>query len=418
MPQVLDFFRKLFDTSDFPARWHCGRWTDFHGWLYILSDLLVWSAYFTIPLLIFGYIRKKAVPFHNVFYLFGSFILACGFTHLVDAVIFWHPVYRLSALARFFTGVISWVTVFAIIRVLPLAFAMRTPADFEEEIEKRKGIEKALKKTEQELLQKTRDLETKLAELQRFAFVASHDLKEPLRKISLFSSKFQSEFSNQLPKKGLMYLHRIQENAARQQQLVDEVLQLAQLANTPSVKAKVSLQELAEEAAADLEVMVQETNAIIHIGHLPEAEVAPIQIRQLFQNLLSNALKFRLPDNRPNIQISSEIVTFPTVNWPQRFQHDFTILPDPTHSDTEQFCKIVVQDNGIGFEPEYAENIFQMFKRLHGHEYDGTGLGLAVCKQIVENHHGSIAATSRPGKGATFTILLPLKSKPFNDSDK
>ncbi len=530
MQQVLDFFRKLFDTSDFPARWHCGRWTDFHGWLYIISDLLIWSAYFAIPLLLFGYIRKKEVPFHRVFYLFGAFILACGITHLLDAIIFWSPVYRLSAVARFFTGVISWVTVFAVLRVLPAAFAMRTPVDFEKEIEKRKAVEKELnknnhllnlaqqiarmghwewrknegtivhgsaellriyeiagdngalhyedllqrthpddrdyvvanwqkamqegllapsyyrligssnqivhimvqgdalrdangdiigligttqdvtqaKRTEEELLQKTRDLESKVIELQRFAFIASHDLKEPLRKISLFASRLQGQFGATLPEKGTEYVQKIQENANRQQQLVDEIMQLSRLSETTETKVWTSLSALAEEVRSDLELLIQDNQAIVLIGALPEAPVAPVQIRILFQNLLNNALKFRLPDRVSEIRISGEIVTRSHADWPQEIPANFSIINDPAFR--EQFCKIVVQDNGIGFEPEYAQMIFQMFKRLHGHEYAGTGLGLAICKQIVENHRGMISAASQPGEGATFTIFLPLTS--------
>jgi len=530
MQQVLDFFRKLFDTSDFPARWHCGRWTDFHGWLYISSDLLIWSAYFAIPLLLFSYMRKKEVPFHRVFYLFGAFILACSVTHLLDAVIFWSPVYRLSALARFVTGVISWITVFALLRVLPAAFAMRTPVDFEKEIEKRKAVEQELnknnhllnlaqqiarmghwewrrdegaivrgsaellriyeiggdsgvlhyadllqrthpddrdymvsnwqkamqegflapshyrlvgssnqivhimvrgdalrnengeligligtaqdvtqaKKTEEELLQKTRDLESKVVELQRFAFIASHDLKEPLRKIGLFASRLQSQFGAALPEKGVEYVQKIQENAHRQQQLVDEIMQFSRLSESQEAKVWTSLSALAEEVCNDLELLIQDNQAIVQIGALPEAPVAPVQIRILFQNLLNNALKFRLPDRVPEIHISGEIVTRSHVDWPQEIPANFSIINDPTFR--EQFCKVVVQDNGIGFAPEYAQTIFQMFKRLHGHEYAGTGLGLAICKQIVDNHGGIINATGHPGEGAVFTIFLPLSS--------
>ncbi len=528
MQQVLDFFRKLFDTGDFPARWHCGRWTDFHGWLYIISDLLIWSAYFAIPLLLFGYIRKKEVPFHRIFYLFGAFILACGITHLLDAIIFWSPVYRLSALARFFTGVVSWVTVLALLRVLPAAFAMRTPVDFEKEIEKRKAVEQELnknnhllnlaqqiarmghwewrqsegaivhgsaellriyeiagtngmlhyedllqrthpddrdymvsswqkavqegllapsyyrligssnqiiqimvrgdalrnengevigligtaqdvtqaKKTEEELLQKTRDLESKVVELQRFAFIASHDLKEPLRKIGLFASRLQSQFGTTLPEKGAEYVQKIQENANRQQQLVDEIMQLSRLSDSQEIKVWTSLSALAEEVCSDLELLVHENHAIIQIDTLPEAPVAPVQIRILFQNLINNALKFRLQNRVPEIHISGEIVTRSHADWPQEIPASFSIINDPAFR--EQFCKIVVQDNGIGFEPEYAKAIFQMFKRLHGHEYAGTGLGLAICKQIVENHGGIINASSQPGEGTAFTIFLPL----------
>ncbi len=532
MQQVLDFFLKLFDTSDFPARWHCGRWTDFHGWLYIISDLLIWSAYFAIPLLIFNYIRKKEVPFHRVFYLFGTFIFACGTTHLLDALIFWEPLYRLSALVRLGTGIVSWLTVLTLLQVLPIAFAMRTSTDFEKEIEKRKTIEQELNKNnhllnhaqqiaklghwewrkkdgvqiqgstelrriygisngngsllyedflqrthpddqpqmiadwrvatqkghlepayyriindaqqyihvlvrgdaivneggeitgligtvqdvsqirrnEEDLLHKTRELESKVAELKRFAFIASHDLKEPLRKISVFASRFREIYSETLPPKGLEYLQKIQDNAGRQQQLVDEIMQLSQLADTEDKREWSSLNSLAQEACDDLELLIRENDALVDIGTLPQAFVVPVQIRILFQNLINNALKFRRPEQRSEIHISGDLVSLADLGWPQEVSDDFSIMNDPNFRKREQYCRLVVRDNGIGFSPEYATSIFEIFRRLHGQEYAGTGLGLAICKQIVDNHRGLITATGRPGEGATFTMYLPVAS--------
>jgi len=142
MKQVAEFFRKLLDTSDWPPRWHCGKWSEFHGWLYIVSDLLVWSAYFAIPLIIIRYISKKHdARFIRVYFLFAGFILACGATHFFDAVTFWYPVYRLNALVRAITGILSWTTVFYLIKVLPVAFTLRSSAELEAEVEQRKKAE-------------------------------------------------------------------------------------------------------------------------------------------------------------------------------------------------------------------------------------------------------------------------------------
>lgn len=135
MGQIEDFFRKLLDYSDWPPRWHCGEWSSFHGWLYITSDLLIWSAYFVIPLCIIRYLSRKQGPkFVRIYFLFAGFILACGATHFLDAVAFWYPVYRLSALVRFITGIISWVTVFYLIRLLPKAFSLRPPIEMAKEL--------------------------------------------------------------------------------------------------------------------------------------------------------------------------------------------------------------------------------------------------------------------------------------------
>jgi len=120
------FFKKLFDSSDWPPRWHCGQWTD-HGWLYIISDLLIWSAYFTIPVVIIRFISKKQdIRFTRLYFMFAAFILACGATHFLDALAFWIPVYRLNALARFITGVVSWATVFYLVKYLPFVFSLKS----------------------------------------------------------------------------------------------------------------------------------------------------------------------------------------------------------------------------------------------------------------------------------------------------
>jgi PAS domain S-box-containing protein len=145
MKDVLDFFVKLLDSSDWPPRWHCGNWTDFHGWLYIISDLLIWSAYFAIPVIIIRFIsRRSHQRFTRLYFLFAGFILACGATHFLDAVMFWVPLYRLSALVRVITAVISWMTVFSLIRLLPYAFSLQSPQSLEAEIERRKRTESDL----------------------------------------------------------------------------------------------------------------------------------------------------------------------------------------------------------------------------------------------------------------------------------
>lgn len=147
MQEVYNFFKNLFEYSDFRSFWQNGNWTSFHGWFYIISDLLVWSAYFVIPLLILFYVVKKRRPlkFNSLYFLFASFILICGATYFVDALMFWLPIYRFSALIRFATGIISWVTVFYVVKILPKAFSMRSGEELQNEIDIRKEIEKELK---------------------------------------------------------------------------------------------------------------------------------------------------------------------------------------------------------------------------------------------------------------------------------
>ena len=142
MKTIAEFFNELFSTADWPARWNCGNWTDFHGWLYIVSDLAIWGAYFVIPILLILFVKKKpSLPLPKVFWLFGAFILFCGLTHLIDAIIFWWPAYRLSALVRFITAIVSWITIFALYKYLPVALSLKTAKDFEKELFDRKKSE-------------------------------------------------------------------------------------------------------------------------------------------------------------------------------------------------------------------------------------------------------------------------------------
>src|SRR5882672_10266252 len=135
MKDIKEFFSNLFEKDLWPARWHCGYWSEFHGWLYIFSDLMIWAAYFAIPLIILKYVSKRSgIRFHSAYFWFAAFILACGFTHLLDAIMFWVPVYRFNALTRFITAIISWLTVYNLIKMLPVAFSLKTSEQLEEEV--------------------------------------------------------------------------------------------------------------------------------------------------------------------------------------------------------------------------------------------------------------------------------------------
>ena len=148
----MEFWSKLFDTSDFPRRWGCGNWSDFHGWLHIVSDIGIWAAYFAIPLVLLYFIsERKDLPFRRVFILFGAFILCCGTTHLMEAIIFWYPLYRVAALVKLVTAVVSWVTIFALFRIIPRVLEMRSPEELQREIDARIEAEKALQNINAEL---------------------------------------------------------------------------------------------------------------------------------------------------------------------------------------------------------------------------------------------------------------------------
>ena len=241
------------------------------------------------------------------------------------------------------------------------------------------------KNDEQELHANAVRLEQSNRELQDFAFVASHDLQEPLRKIQAFGDRLKNKYGVVLDETGLDYLARMQNAAARMQVLINDLLSFSRITSKAKPFERVDLQEIAQAVVSDLEIRIEQTGAKVDIDPLPIIDADPTQMRQLIQNLLSNALKFQQADVKPHIKITAERVK----------------------SDAS-FCEITVADNGIGFEEKYLDRIFTLFQRLHGRsEYEGTGVGLAVCRKIVERHGGQITAHSAPQQGAKFIISLP-----------
>ena len=245
-------------------------------------------------------------------------------------------------------------------------------------------------KLHEELQKHTKELERSNRELKLFAYAASHDLQEPLRKIRTFSDRLQTRFEGQLDDRGQTYLTRMETAAARMQTLIEALLSFSRVTTDSNSYKPTNLNNVLQESLEDLETKIEETGAQITIDEsLPIIEADPTQIRQLFQNLISNALKFQPPQGTPQITISARL------------------LPDEQYPN---FCEIDICDNGIGIEAEYESRIFGMFQRLHSRQqFDGTGLGLAICQRIVERHHGMILVQSQLGEGSQFTIQLPLK---------
>ncbi len=229
----------------------------------------------------------------------------------------------------------------------------------------------------------TRKLEQSNRDLQEFAYVASHDLQEPLRKVQAFSNRLASKYADAFDETGRDYLNRMRDASQRMQVLINDLLTLSRVSTHAQPFSDVDLNLLAQEVLSNLENQVERSNGRVEIGELPKIEADPTQIRQLLQNLIGNALKFHLQERPPLIKVSAKVegVT----------------------------CQISVEDNGIGFDPQYLDRIFKPFQRLHSREeYEGSGMGLAICRRIVEHHGGAITATSVPGKGATFILTLPV----------
>lgn len=235
-------------------------------------------------------------------------------------------------------------------------------------------------------------------ELQEFASIASHDLQEPLRKISAFSYQLKTKFSEVLPAQGRDYLERMENAGQRMQTLIDDLLILSRVTTKAQPFVRVNLNQVTQEVLSDLEVRIQQTGARVEVSNLPTIDADPLQMRQLLQNLIGNALKFHRQEEPRLVKIYSQ------------HPHDGD---DPAkNSSAVECCQIIVEDNGIGFEQKYLERIFNAFQRLHGRSaYEGTGIGLAICRKIAERHGGSITATSTLGQGAKFIVTLPLEQR-------
>ena len=238
-------------------------------------------------------------------------------------------------------------------------------------------------------------------ELEDFAFVASHDLQEPLRKIRAFGNRLESGYHNEIDERGQDFLKRMLNAAERMSMLISDLLSFSRVSTRGKDFDDVNLATVANNVLSDLEVAIEERNAMINMPALPNIRGDRSQLEQLFLNLLSNALKFQKNDTQIVVDVTCE----------EASDED---LKEILSAEDYEWIKISVKDNGIGFEQSFAEKIFAPFQRLHGRsEYKGTGIGLAVCRRIVERHNGTIFATSTEGEGARFTFLLPKNSEPF-----
>ena len=238
--------------------------------------------------------------------------------------------------------------------------------------------------TERRLAAQRRELERSNTALQEFAFVASHDLQEPLRKILSFGERLGSSAGPLLERNARQYLDRMLSAAARMRSLISDLLAYSQVATSVEPFGTTDLAAIARDVVTDLETSISEAGGRVEVGELPVIEADALQMRRLLQNLVGNALKFRRKDAPPLVRLGAS-------------------------SSSEGICTVTVSDNGIGFKEEHGEKIFRMFGRLHGRaQYDGSGMGLAICRKIVERHGGSLAATSTTGQGAMFIVTLPV----------
>jgi PAS domain S-box-containing protein len=268
-------------------------------------------------------------------------------------------------------------------------------------VEKIMGITRditTLRNFERDQERHIRQLNKSNKELEEFAYIASHDLQEPLRKITMFGERLRLKFGNSLDQEGELFLSRILSSSASMKTLIDNLLEFSRANRSSNNFSTVDLRTLFGQAISDLELKIEETQTKIEVkGVLPRIEAVSSEMKQLFTNLLSNSIKFRKETSPSSVEVSVRKLT----KDEKRAYHLQTV---------RTFYKIDFRDNGIGFDEEYSDKIFEIFQRLHGKtEYPGCGIGLAICKKIIENHSGIISAHSMPDEGAIFTVILPEK---------
>lgn len=271
----------------------------------------------------------------------------------------------------------------------------------DELMDAKEGLEQKVLERTSALQHFSNELKRSNRELQDFAFVASHDLQEPLRKIRAFGDRLQQNYGERLGEQGADYVRRMQMASERMSRLITDLLSFSRITTKAKPFEPVSLNRIAEEVIDDLEVAIEETGASISCGDLPEIEADVFQMKQLFQNLIGNAIKFHKPGVPPVITITAD-------------------PPDaPGRHGRNDFVTLRFSDNGIGFDEIFLDRIFLPFQRLHGKgEYTGTGIGLAICRRVAERHGGSLTATSRPDSGSTFIVTLARTNQVYAFEDK
>ncbi|QDV05049.1 Phytochrome-like protein cph1 [Planctomycetes bacterium Poly30] len=359
----------LFDTSDFPPRWHCGSWTALHGWVHIIADIATGVAYFAIPSLFLLFLRKrKDVVFPALFWLFAAFILSCGTVHFIEASIFWTPWYRLSAFFKVLTATVSIATAIVMVRVMPQA--MKIPGlsamneALQREIEQRE-------RTEEELHKKN-------LQLDHFASMASHDLKSPLRAIKNLAEWVREDCKGHLPEASDEHLRLMHDRVEGMEGLLDGLLDFARAGSDVETEW-LDLDVEADEAVSLLDVP---DGCEIVFGSLPRVRAPRAALRLILRNLISNALKH---GGRPDLKIEVRART------------------------QDGVCLLEVADDGVGVPAEASESIFELFTTSRGSsDAHSHGLGLAAVRRTLATMGGTVTLSADTKEGATFLVSFPM----------
>lgn len=372
MSEIGEFFEKLFQAESWPARWYCGTWTDFHGWLYIFSNLAIWAAYFTIPLILFMFIvkRRHDIPYIKIFWLFIAFILTCGLTHLIDASLFYYPAYRFAALGLFSTAVISWATVFGLIKILPDALKLQTPTQLEQVINSRTA----------ELQKVSTDLARQNEQLKDFAQIISHNLRAPVSNLSTLLDLYKVDSANEQKE---AYIEQLGDVSDKLLKTISDLSEVVNIRTGNEIKKEtLSFQDVFNDTKESLSAIIdsEEAEVTANFSQLEEIEYNSSYLHSIFLNLLSNALKYKSPERKPKVHFETYRVNNKLV--------------------------LTCKDNGLGIDlNKYGDKIFKLNKTFHNNS-DARGVGLFITKNQIETMGGTISVESEVNTGSTFIINL------------
>lgn len=360
----------------------CFLWNSGLIWLHVISDALIASAYFVIPVTLVYFVRKrKDVPFNWMFLCFGIFIVACGFTHVMEIVTLWIPAYWLSGGVKAVTAIVSVPTAFLLIRLMPQALALPRPEELRRANEALQAEIHERKQAEGKVRLQSAQLEAANKELEAFCYSVSHDLRAPLRSIDGFGQALLEDYGNKLDAGGKDYLLRVRGATQRMGTLIDDLLNLSRVARADIRREKVDVSALARSVAAELQKTHPERSVEFRVEAGLEAEADSHLLRIVLDNLLGNAWKFTSGHAHARIEFGN------------------------VQKENESI--FFVKDDGAGFDSAYAQRLFGVFQRLHAvNEFPGIGVGLATVQRIIQRLGGRVWAEGAVEEGATFYFTL------------